>query len=88
MRRTLRFSGDVQGVGFRATAAALARRHRLSGFVRNLADGRVETVVEGDDPAVERFLADLRQTFERHIRDCEDSRGVGTGEFEGFEIVY
>jgi len=87
-RRTLLFSGRVQGVGFRATAAALARRHCLQGFVRNLADGRVETVVEGEDAAVSHFLDDLRRTFERQIQNCQDRSDAATGEFGGFEILY
>jgi len=87
-RRTLLYSGRVQGVGFRATAAALARRHQLGGFVRNLDDGSVEAVVEGDEGAVARFQDDLRRTFESQIRECRETQGRATGEFRGFEIAY
>ncbi len=48
-------SGQVQGVGFRFFAEETARREALTGFVRNLDDGRVEAVVEGDADAVTRF---------------------------------
>ena len=53
--------GRVQGVGFRAYAAAEARRLGLSGWVRNQLDGTVSLVAEGPDPALEAFLAWLRQ---------------------------
>ena len=48
-------SGKVQGVGFRFFTEEAARREGLTGFVRNLGDGRVEAVVEGDADAVARF---------------------------------
>ena len=48
-------SGQVQGVGFRFFTEEAARREGLTGFVRNLDDGRVEAVVEGDADAVARF---------------------------------
>ena len=54
-------SGRVQGVGFRFFAKAAGRREDLQGWVRNLADGRVEVVCEGDADAVERFERAIRQ---------------------------
>ncbi len=48
-------SGQVQGVGFRFFTEEAARREGLTGFVRNLDDGRVEAVVEGGAEAVARF---------------------------------
>lgn len=47
--------GRVQGVGFRFFAEDVAHREGVNGFVRNLGDGRVEVLVEGDREAVERF---------------------------------
>ena len=58
-RATVR--GRVQGVGFRASAAAEARRLGLTGWVRNKLDGDVEALAEGDDAAAEAFLAWLRK---------------------------
>lgn len=54
-------SGLVQGVGFRFFVERAARRHAISGFVRNLRDGRVEAAAEGERAAVEAFVEDLRR---------------------------
>ena len=53
-------SGAVQGVGFRFFAQRAAREARVTGWVRNRADGTVETVVEGEEGAVTRYLERLR----------------------------
>jgi acylphosphatase len=54
-------SGRVQGVGFRFFVEDVARREGVSGYVRNLADGRVEALVEGDVMSVGRVEAALWQ---------------------------
>jgi acylphosphatase len=62
MRTSRRFliSGRVQGVGFRYFVQSVAIRESLSGWVRNLDDGRVETAAAGDADAMERFERALR----------------------------
>jgi acylphosphatase len=55
-RRSL-VSGRVQGVFYRATCARQARSLGLTGFARNLSDGRVEVLACGDATAVEQFVA-------------------------------
>src|SRR5690349_9456324 len=68
MAKGVYYSGDVQGVGFRATAVSIARRHPgVRGWVRNLADGRVELFADGPTAAVDDFLADLREYMADHI---------------------
>ncbi len=52
-------SGIVQGVGFRFFTQRTAARHQVSGYVRNLEDGRVEAYAEGDHKSVEEFKHDL-----------------------------
>ena len=62
MRTSRRFliSGRVQGVGFRYFVQSVAIRESLSGWVRNLDDGRVETAAIGDADAIARFERAIR----------------------------
>jgi acylphosphatase len=48
--------GQVQGVGFRASTRQQAHRHQIDGWVRNLSDGRVEAVFQGEKPQVESIV--------------------------------
>ena len=68
-RRRVLYSGRVQGVGFRWTSQTIAERHAVSGWVRNLPDGRVEMVVEGELPAVQGYLSAVSDHFGRKIRE-------------------
>lgn len=54
-------SGRVQGVYFRQTTAQQAERLDLDGWVRNLADGRVEVLFEGDEAAVAELASWLQR---------------------------
>ena len=60
-RRRYVVSGRVQGVGYRAFAARVARALRLSGGAMNLEDGRVEVVAEGPAHALDRFESALAE---------------------------
>ena len=87
-RREVIFAGNVQGVGFRYTAAGIAADYAVAGFVRNLRDGRVQIVAEGQVEEIDRFLAALQVRMHRYIRTTTTSEQAPTGEFSGFEIRY
>ena len=59
IRRHMYISGEVQGVGFRYRANYAARRLGLTGYVRNLYDGRVEVEVQGDRELISMFLSEI-----------------------------
>jgi acylphosphatase len=82
------YSGRVQGVGFRYTAKTVAAGFEITGCVRNLPDGRVELVAEGDDAKLEAFRAAIRNAvLAGFIRDESIEWGDAQNEFRGFEIV-
>lgn len=85
-RRQVFYEGRVQGVGFRYTTLEIAGRYAVSGFVRNLPDGRVGLEVEGDPAELDRFLANLAERLGRYIRHTESRTAAATGEFAEFEI--
>ena len=85
-RRSVYYSGHVQGVGFRYTTHSVARGHDVAGFVRNLPDGRVELVAEGESRELDAFLGDVRARLGNHIRDETCDKSPPTGEFGGFEV--
>jgi acylphosphatase len=62
------YEGYVQGVGFRWTTKHIAKGYDVSGWVRNLPDGRVEVQVSGEDDEVSAFLQAIREsTLGGHI---------------------
>jgi acylphosphatase len=81
------FRGRVQGVGFRATTAAIASRLHLEGFVRNLPDGRVEVVCcQGD--GLNKLLEALESAYPGYIQgtDVEALEPTAGLAFSGFQI--
>ncbi len=86
--RLVHFSGRVQGVGFRMTAARLARRFAVAGWVRNLPDGRVRLLAEGPAGEVRRFLEAVRGEFAGYIDAEEGEDRPPSGQYQGFEIVH
>jgi acylphosphatase len=82
------YSGRVQGVGFRYTTKSVATGYEVTGIVRNLPDGRVELVAEGQKSELEAFQLGIRDSglghfIENEQVDWEDPKG----EFHGFEIT-
>jgi acylphosphatase len=72
-RRRVLYEGRVQGVGFRFTASRLAPRFGVSGYVRNLSDGRVELEAQGDPDRLREFLASIRSEIGSKIHRADES---------------
>jgi acylphosphatase len=86
-RRRVYYSGRVQGVGFRFTAQSLARGFEVAGFVRNLPDGRVELVAEGDSDVLDGFLASIQIEMDTYItKVTTESESPGEYPLIGFSI--
>jgi acylphosphatase len=85
-RRRCWFSGRVQGVGFRYTAQSIASRHAVAGYVKNLADGRVELVMEGNEAEMEQVVEEISRRMEGFIAGRSDELSEATGEFEEFTV--
>ena len=82
-------SGKVQGVWYRATTVEEARKLGLTGWVRNLLDGRVEIVAEGPRGSLERLIAWCHEGPPLAVVD--EVKVVWepyTGEFANFSIAY
>jgi acylphosphatase len=83
------YEGRVQGVGFRYTARRVATGFDVAGYVRNLADGRVELVASGDDEEVDGFLTAVRESeLAGHIGGEVAEEMAKPAGLRGFEIRF
>jgi acylphosphatase len=79
-------SGLVQGVFYRATAVEVAHGLGLTGWVRNLPDGRVEAIAEGPAEALEAFVRWCHEgPAAARVDHVQAEPGEATGEFEDFQ---
>jgi acylphosphatase len=85
-RRTYYFSGHVQGVGFRYTTEDLAAGYDVRGYVRNLPDGRVELVMEGEAAEMDKVIDALQERMGQFIRNTTVDAAPATGEFNDFTV--
>lgn len=88
IRKHILFSGHVQGVGFRYTSEQIAGSYDVGGYVRNLPDGRVEVVVEGEPQTVQAYLDSLTDAMSGHIRDTQVNEQPYQGEFTDFGVRF
>ena len=86
--RMVHYSGKVQGVGFRATAVEIARDYPVTGWVKNLDDGRVQLLVEGKEEDVKKFLDAVRKRWKWNIEKEDAEEKKPTGEYKTFSIRY
>ena len=81
------YEGNVQGVGFRYSVKQIARGFDVTGFVRNLPDGRVEMQASGGDAEVAEFLRAITESELRaHIKNQAEQTLENVHGFRGFEI--
>ncbi len=80
------FTGHVQGVGFRYAVLQVAKEFEVAGFVKNLADGRVQLEAEGTAGEVGQFVAAVEERMHGYIRKVERSGRRRAREFSGFAI--
>ena len=78
----------MQGVGFRYTACRAAGGHDVTGYVRNMPDGSVECLVEGEAADVEAFVESVSRAMARHIHRRAEQIAPHTGRFNSFGVEY
>lgn len=89
IRVRLFISGRVQGVFFRSTMCQKARQFDVKGFVKNLPDGNVEAVLEGEEERVTGLIEWAKKgTFLTKVKNIEIIKEDYKGEFENFSIEY
>ena len=88
-RVTVFYSGRVQGVGFRVTVRQLACGYDVIGTVRNLPDGRVELIAEGQLAELEAFLISIDESdLSGFIAKKHETWTTAQGNLKGFAIVH
>jgi len=82
------YEGQVQGVGFRYTTHRIAHQFQVCGYVRNLSDGTVELLAEGDQSEIDRFLNAIANTMSSFVTEIKIDQTEATGEFIEFSILF
>ena len=80
------YTGRVQGVGFRFNAQHIARGFDVRGEVRNLPNGTVQLLAEGERNELERFFAKISQSMGANIERESRTERVYRGDLKGFQI--
>ncbi len=81
--------GKVQGVFFRQAMKVAAKKNRVSGWVKNLKDGRVESIIEGEDVGVSNMVEWCHAgPANARVEDIEIRNEKYKGEFTKFEVLY
>jgi acylphosphatase len=87
-RLEVEFIGNVQGVGFRYTTQAIARRHPVVGYVKNLPNGNVEIVAEGEATVLNMFIQEIREKTAYYIDREQVAWTEPQGKFKDFRIGF
>jgi acylphosphatase len=82
------FSGRVQGVGFRYTCVQQARHFAVAGWVKNLENGSVEMIVEGEATELGGYLQSVAESTHGSVADMQKTKSAATGEFSVMSVVH
>jgi acylphosphatase len=82
------FTGRVQGVGFRFTALDIAKRYRLTGWVRNLPDGTVEMLAQGPSDDISDCIRAIQESFGGYIREAKIEETAFEPQHIDFKITF
>ncbi len=82
------FSGRVQGIGFRFTAFNIANRYELTGFVRNLPDGTVEMLAQGNPDDITNCIRDINESFTGYISETTIEDASPNPQYKTFKITF
>jgi len=80
------FFGRVQGVGFRYTCQETGHKHEVAGWVKNLPDGSVEMIVEGEISAIRAYVRDVCESTHGRVDDQQITKSDATGDFTEMTI--
>jgi acylphosphatase len=89
-RVVVHYSGTVQGresIGFRFSIERFATAYPVTGYVKNLSDGRVELVAEGEEDSLKKFLRSVHEDQDMFIDHYSVNWLPATGEFDRFRII-
>ena len=88
-QRAIKIFGKVQGVGFRFFATRTARRLELKGWIRNLRDGTVDAVVEGEPQAIDEWIDELKEGPRyAEVSKIEQEKRDFTGRLGDFDVRF
>ena len=87
-RLNVKFTGRVQGVGFRWNVKDVSRGYSVTGYVKNLSDGSVEMLAEGEEDEILSFLVGVEERMLGYVTGRVQLPRVGVRQFSSFEITY
>jgi acylphosphatase len=82
------YRGRVQGVGFRYQTCRVADRFNISGSVKNLSDGSVELIAQGEKKTVDSFIKSVNQTLSNNIMSSVETSIPIQPNLKPFQIQY
>lgn len=82
------YEGGVQGVGFRFTTEYIAQQLNLTGWVKNLPDGRVELVAEGKEDSLQQLLSKIKDRMRPYILNESVDWEPHKDEFKEFALRF